>query len=175
VLGGLFGLFGHAFAIAGLQRWFSIAAGAVVLIAVALSFKSHTAGFFPRGIMLIKSKFSSLLGKRTLISIAGLGALNGLLPCGLVYVACAAAAATGTALTGATYMVVFGLGTTPTLMALALGGGSLRLNPFKVKRLVPIAAVIAGLLLIVRGLGLGIPYASPAPAGHCPACVAKAL
>jgi len=181
IMGVLFGTFGKAFAIIGLQRWLSITAGAIILVALAFkafpfrsSIRSAGDDRAASSFFSIKARFSTLLKKRTLLSIGTLGALNGLLPCGLVYVACAAAAATATPITGAIYMLIFGLGTIPMLLTIALGGGSLRLNPFKVKRLIPIVAVIAGVLLIVRGLALGIPYLSPAPSGHCPACVAKA-
>lgn len=172
ILGGLFGIFGRAFAVAGLQRWLSITAGALILLALAFSiFDFRLFLGFNRIVAVVKSRFSQLLRNRTLFSITSLGALNGLLPCGLVYVACAAAGATAGALSGAIYMLVFGLGTVPMLVTIALGPGSFRLNPFGVKRLIPIIAAIAGILLIVRGLGLGIPYLSPSATGHCPACL----
>ena len=52
-----------------------------------------------------------------------LGALWGWLPCGLVYGMLAAAAASGTALNGALFMVVFGLGTAPAMVGLAWASG----------------------------------------------------
>jgi uncharacterized protein len=179
VLGILFGLFGKAFVIVGLQRWLSIAAGVIILSAFVTSMFNVQHSMFNTRVLsfplLIKSKFSKLLKKRTLLSIATLGALNGLLPCGLVYVACAAAATTASPLNGATYMLSFGLGTVPMLLTIALAGSSFRLNSFKLQRLIPIVAATVGVLLIVRGLALGIPYVSPASTGHCPACLVKSL
>jgi sulfite exporter TauE/SafE len=173
ILGALFGAFGRAFAIVGLQRWISVIAGVVVLLGLGFStFHVPMSAGLNRIVTAVKSRFSVLLRKRTLPSIASLGALNGLLPCGLVYIAATASAATANSIAGALYMVVFGLGTVPMLLMIGLGGGSVRLSPLKVKRLMPIVAAVAGVLLIVRGLGLGIPYVSPAPSGHCPACVA---
>jgi uncharacterized protein len=52
-----------------------------------------------------------------------LGALWGWLPCGLVYGMLAAAAASGTALNGALFMAVFGLGTAPAMVGLAWASG----------------------------------------------------
>jgi sulfite exporter TauE/SafE len=173
ILGALFGTFGKTLALIGLQRWLSIIAGTIILIALAFSifdfrFRKFSIFYFP---FSIKAKFSNLLRKRTLISIASLGALNGLLPCGLVYIAATAAAATANPINGAVYMLIFGAGTIPMLLAIAFGGTSLNLNPIKVRRLIPTVAAVAGVLLIVRGLALGIPYLSPSITGHCPACL----
>lgn len=170
VLGALFGLFGRAFAIAGLQRWLSIGAGMLIILVLVLSMRPMVSAPLMRSVGWVRSKFGMLLRKRTLGSIGGLGALNGLLPCGLVYVACAGSASTGDAFSGMEYMFVFGLGTVPMLLAIGIGGASLNLTSLRLKRVVPIVAVVAGVLLIFRGLALGIPYVSPAAAGQCPAC-----
>ena len=50
----------------------------------------------------LKSRMSVLLRRRSFTALAVLGLLNGLLPCGLVYVACAGAAATGGMFAGGT-------------------------------------------------------------------------
>jgi uncharacterized protein len=52
-----------------------------------------------------------------------LGALWGWLPCGLVYGMLAAAAASGTALNGALFMAIFGLGTAPAMVGMAWASG----------------------------------------------------
>lgn len=171
VLGALFGLFGKAFAIAGLQRWFSITAGLLIIFGLVLSTRSVVSGPMARGVAWLKPKFGALLRKRTLASIAGLGVLNGLLPCGLVYIACAGSATTGNVFGAVKYMIAFGLGTMPMLLAIGIGGASINLSSLRLNRLVPTVAVIAGMLLILRGLALGIPYVSPALSGQCPACV----
>jgi sulfite exporter TauE/SafE len=57
--------------------------------------------------------------------IALMGAVNGLLPCGLVYSALLLAASSGNAVSGAIGMAIFGLGTFPTLLALDLGSGAI--------------------------------------------------
>lgn len=51
-----------------------------------------------------------------------LGLLLGLLPCGFLYAALAAAAATGSAVAGAEAMVAFAAGTVPALALVSLGG-----------------------------------------------------
>jgi sulfite exporter TauE/SafE len=100
--------------------------------------------------------------------------LNGLLPCGLVYVACAGAAATGGLLPGVEDMLVFGLGTVPMMLGIGLCGklvhAGLRL---KFQKAIPACLLLMGSVLILRGMSLGIPYLSPVMTAHevrCPAC-----
>jgi len=103
-----------------------------------------------------------LLQTRSLGALAMLGALTGLLPCGLVYVACVGATATGGLLSGIAYMLAFGVGTVPLMMAISLSG---KLIHTSVRRrlfaLVPVSVFVLAALLILRGLSLGIPYLSP--------------
>ena len=110
----------------------------------------------------LKSRMSVLLRRRSFAALAVLGLLNGLLPCGLVYVACAGAAATGGTLAGASYMTAFGVGTVPMMLAISLSGKlvptSLRL---KLVKTIPVCVFLLGTLLILRGMSLGIPYLSP--------------
>jgi sulfite exporter TauE/SafE len=85
--------------------------------------------------------------------VLALGALNGLLPCGLVYSALLVAASTGGPLTGAAGMVVFGLGTLPALMAVGVGAGALRARVRQVfVRVAGVLILVVGLQLALRGL-----------------------
>jgi sulfite exporter TauE/SafE len=85
-----------------------------------------------------------------------------LLPCGLVYVACAAAAATGGIVSGLEYMLVFGLGTVPMMFGLGLAGRFLHARlQGRIQRVIPVALGVMALLLILRGMSLGIPFLSP--------------
>ena len=91
-----------------------------------------------------------------------IGYLNGLLPCGLVYMAVFGALAIGNAWQGSLYMAMFGLGTIP-LMTTAIYLGNFLNKTIKqnILKVIPVFVVIIGLLFIIRGLGLGIPYLSP--------------
>jgi sulfite exporter TauE/SafE len=84
--------------------------------------------------------------------VLALGALNGLLPCGLVYSALLLAASTGQAWRGALGMAIFGLGTFPALLALDLGAGALGVR-FRqtMMRLAGILILLVGLQLALRG------------------------
>lgn len=162
LLGALFGLLGHTFAIAGLQRWVSLVAGAVLLLGLLLSPRLVSGVPMARGVGWLKAALGSLLRRRALGSLFGIGLLNGLLPCGLVYAACAGATASGGFVTGIQYMVVFGLGTLPMMLAFSVAGQKLHLVfRFKLQRLIPASLAIVGMLLLLRGMALGIPHLSP--------------
>ena len=79
-----------------------------------------------------------------------LGALNGLLPCGLVYGALLVAISTGGPLTGGLGMLIFGSGTIPALLILGVGAASLG------NRARQAFARLAGLLIVIIGVQLAL-------------------
>lgn len=105
-----------------------------------------------------------LVGSGSTGSLVLLGALNGLLPCGLVYGMLGIAAATGSAASGAMTMAVFGLATLP---ALALTGVlSQRLRPsgrLRMQRLAGVLVVVMGVLTLARGAEALTPTAQATP------------
>jgi len=114
---------------------------------------------------------SAQLQRRTFRSLALLGALNGLLPCGLVYVALAGAVSRGSLAAGILFMALFGLGTMPTMLAVSLSGRILPLAfRSKLRAAIPVGVCLLAMLLILRGLALGIPYLSPDLAGGAACC-----
>ena len=161
-LGLVFGTIGRSLWLAGVQEWFSIALGTLLLIGL---FVSRRRSLSPPVIALVnrvKFGMSGLLKSGSLSASAALGMLNGLLPCGLVYIACAGAAATGGIVSGFAYMAAFGAGTLPMMLAIGLTGKLIPLT-WRVRwvRALPVAVFLLGTLLILRGLSLGIPYLSP--------------
>mgnify|MGYP000630959639 CR=1 FL=1 len=61
-------------------------------------------------------------------ALYGIGLLNGLLPCGLVYAGLAGAIATGQGWMGALYMICFGLGTLPIMVLASQFRGLISIN-----------------------------------------------
>jgi len=166
LLGGLFGLVGQGFVIAGYQQFLSIALGVAILIMVllpsSLYSKFKITSFIYSYIGKLKQKLGLLFSKRTYSSLFFIGTLNGLLPCGLVYLGIAGAIATGNSLSGSVFMALFGLGTFPAMLVLALIGNAISLNfRNKINKAIPVFVVAMALLLILRGMNLGIPYISP--------------
>jgi uncharacterized protein len=162
LLGLVFGLLGKTLFLAGIQRWVSIALGLTLLFGLFASRKLVLLKPVTALVNWLKSKMSVLLRRRSFVALATLGLLNGLLPCGLVYVAAAGATATGGLLSGALYMAAFGAGTVPMMLAISLSG---KLVPFslrlKLQKAIPVSVFILATLLILRGMALGIPYVSP--------------
>jgi len=162
VIGAVFGLVGQSFALAGFQKWVSLVAGVAILLGLVASTRIGLGLPITKSVVWLKSSVGRLLQQRTFGSLFLLGTLNGLLPCGLVYVAAAAAAATGSLQLGVFSMAMFGLGTLPVMLGLGLAGRRLQgFFNFKLQHLVPISLAVLGVLLILRGMELGIPYLSP--------------
>jgi sulfite exporter TauE/SafE len=166
-LGAIVALAGAGAALFRAQQVFSIVLG-VILLAWAL----QEWGLIPKkwrinplanAGQLLRKVFSFAHQRRGVWGHLLVGMANGLLPCGLVYVGLAAAAATADVAQGALTMVLFGLGTWPMMLALMTAPQAVPLKVRqRVTKWVPGFIVCLGLLLIVRGMSLGIPYLSPA-------------
>ncbi len=168
LIGFIFGLVGKSLYIFGIQQQLSIVIGILMIVIVLLPYKTFSKYNFSKPLFQIISKVKSGLGKalkkKTADTFLTIGFLNGFLPCGLVYMAVFGAMASGNALQGSLYMFLFGLGTIP-LMTTAIYLGKFLNTTIKqrITKAIPVFVVIIGLLFILRGLGLGIPYFSPAP------------
>ena len=162
-LGVLLGLIGQSFSLIGFQQILSITAGAIILLMIIFPMHQKDIPFFKPFFIAVRKGLASLFGHKSYSSNFGIGLLNGFLPCGLVYVALAAATASGTVLHAALFMAAFGLGTLPVMWAFAFFGSYIQPNKFKgLKKFYPVLMGVMGLLLIMRGIGLDIPFISPA-------------
>lgn len=165
LLGLLIGIFGKGFELIGLQQVISIVSG-VLIIAYILFFPGLKLKFLPQGMLSsLKMKIHQLFQQKRWASMFFLGTLNGILPCGLVYVAIMGALATGEPISGAEFMMFFGIGTLPAMFSLPYASSYIS-KLASLKKLIPVAMTIVGLLLILRGMNLGIPYVSPEFQGH---------
>lgn len=173
-LGVIAGLVGKSIFLAGFQRWLSIALGIAILAGFLLSKKLALSAPVVRLVTQLKSAMSSQLRRRSLRSLILLGMLNGLLPCGLVYVAMAGAVSRGSLLNGVFYMAAFGLGTLPTMLSISLTGKLFPISfRMKLRSVIPVGVCLIAGLLILRGMALGIPYVSPACASGLPVCCVR--
>ena len=166
LLGLIFGLIGFGFSLAGWQQIISILSGILILIFVFgkkyFSGLNNGNSFFQKFVNKIRSLIQQQFSKHTLRSASALGFLNGLLPCGLVYIAIAGAVVSGNALDGSLYMILFGLGTFPLMFFFAVSGNYLSVKKrLLLRKSLPVFSIIIACLLIIRGLNLGIPYLSP--------------
>ncbi|MBK9981763.1 MAG: sulfite exporter TauE/SafE family protein [Saprospiraceae bacterium] len=163
-LGLLFGFMGNQFRIWGLQQVVSITAGVLILVFIISNFSfSSRIGWLAQLNAWVKLSLARLLNRpKNTFSFLSIGLLNGLLPCGLVYVAIAASLATMNTLNGMLLMFAFGLGTLPVMGAMMAFGHLLSFNfRHRLKRAVPVFVGLMAVILILRGMNLGIPYLSP--------------
>ena len=171
LIGLVFGLLGRGFQVAGWQRAVSVVAGVLLLVGGGVASRLSLDAWLVRSVSWVKALFRLGMGRKTIGSLMFLGMVNGFLPCGLVYAAGISAAASGNPLSGALSMVVFGLGTLPLLLVVDRLGQRLgATSRARFQKAVPWVVAGVGVLLIVRGLALGIPYLSPSSEGACPHC-----
>lgn len=164
-LGLLVGIFGKQLFLIDSQQALSIVIGILMLVYVLwkffipIRFQSPLQGFFQAPILRVLSK---VFASKQLGSFILVGFLNGLLPCGMVYLALGSAFATASIVHGSLFMVFFGLGTIPALLMLSLGGQLISFSfRQQVQKMLPVFIFSMGLVLILRGMNLGIPYLSP--------------
>jgi uncharacterized protein len=164
VLGLLFGLIGRKLHMAGLQQWLSIALGLLILLFL---FYSHNKAIsLPGPAAWIYGKVQASMAKMLKVKSTGglflLGMLNGLLPCGMVYLAVAGALSTNNLWDGSLFMVSYGSGTIPAMLTLSLFGVMISVKARNhMKSLIPYMVALMAFLLILRGMNLGIPFISP--------------
>ncbi len=168
-IGFLFGLLGKGLFLYGFQQRLSVLVGVAMIIIVLLPYSSFKTYNFGKPFYLLVAKIKSKLGfyikNKSKTSSFFIGFFNGYLPCGLVYMALLGAVSMATPLLGGVYMVIFGFGTIPLLSIFIFAGNFVNLSVRnKIQKAVPVFVVIVGVLFILRGLGLGIPYVSPSDA-----------
>lgn len=163
-LGLIFGFFGKHLFIGRYQQWLSIFIGISILF---FFFFSSSVNFkipiFTTYKNTIKRYLSQVFkGEKKFYTFLLIGLFNGLLPCGLVYIALAGAVATGSPTKSTAFMAAFGFGTFPIMFVLTVLGKYISLQwRNQMQKAIPIFVSIMALLLILRGLNLGIPYISP--------------
>lgn len=165
-LGIILGVLGKSISFAGLQQPLSIVIGVLMILMVAMPKNLGTSNFGFKPLTKVMLKVKQGLGKfirrKNYSSLYITGLLNGLLPCGPVYAALTGSIAMGSILGGASFMLMFGLGTIPLMFATVFMGNFVSLTVRqKILKLYPVIMILLGVLFILRGLDLGIPFISP--------------
>ncbi len=166
LLGLIFGLVGKGLQLATMQQQISIAIGVIMIAFVVfpkitqlITFKaSPLTHFFTQ----LKIQMGLYLKKESYYALFLIGFFNGFLPCGMIYMALVGAIAMPNISSAMLYMIVFGLGTVP-LLSIVIYVKDAFSTTFrkKIKKVIPLVVILIGILFILRGLGLGIPYVSP--------------
>lgn len=165
MLGLILGFAGDFLISPGIQSSVSIVFGALIVLYLILpSGTKKILKISPSQNLLVRlrkqlAKFLYIQNNRSLF---GIGMLNGLLPCGMIYLALASSFLAGSPLKGSLFMSLFGLGTFPTMLGATFFGSFLNQHfRSKLRKLVPVFLFFMAALLIIRGMNLGIPYLSP--------------
>lgn len=165
LLGLLVGLFGRRIYMAGFQRWLSVSLGIAILVFAFFYFVKKRA-LQPAWIMKfhlwVQERMGFWIHSKNRFAYFMLGVANGLLPCGMVYIAIAASLMTTVVSNSVLFMVLFGIGTLPLMMAFGIFGNRISVNArFNIRKAMPYLLLMVGLLLVLRGMNLGIPFISP--------------
>ena len=165
-IGLLFGLAGRRIYIAGYQQYFSIIMGAFIIGLSVLYFLRHRTihlKFLNRFYFFVQRQISTLL--KSAIRPSGfllMGMANGLLPCGMIYIALAATLSFTEIFQSVGFMAMFGAGTLPAMMLAGYAGQMIKPGwRISLQKLVPVFISAMGILLVLRGMNLGIPFISP--------------
>lgn len=165
-LGLVFGIIGRTLNIVSSQNTLFLIIGSILLVSSTfpnkLKNKLFSSSLSTKYLNRLKSKIALLLASEKMLVAFTFGILNGLIPCGLVYFALIAATAMPSIWESTLYMSFFGLGTVPMMLFSAPIGRIMKQmfgNFINFKPSFAIAFV--GVLFILKGLALGIPYLSP--------------
>ena len=167
ILGYLVGYIGMGIKLFGVLQAISILAGIGIIIyawrkKITFYKNPFSSSLVSRLSSLLSQSMGKIMRSESPLKLFLLGALNGLLPCGMVYTALITAVVLGTPILSATSMLAFGLGTLPGLVAFSVFaqqlGNTIR---SKINRYLPYQITVVGLLIVLRGMNLNIPYISP--------------
>lgn len=163
-IGFIIGFIGIGLSMKGWQQGLSISTG-VLLVMIGLF---HFIGTKNTSILKIQQQLLAPLIKQMgywLHRPGGnfmTGVLNGILPCGMVYMALATALNAGSAINGARFMLLFGLGTLPLMLLTGIAGNFIKSKiPFRLSAWLPFLFLLMGTWFILRGANLNIPFLSP--------------
>ena len=165
LLGWMMGLFGKGIYLVGLQQWVSVLTGVLIILSLFFYFGRNNPlqpVFIKRLFNLVQGWMKTLLGGRNFSAFLLLGMANGLLPCGMVYIALAGAISFNTPLEGSAFMMMYGAGTLPAMIGFTAFGFYISLQLRNgIKKAQPYLMLFIAIILLLRGMNLGIPYLSP--------------
>ena len=166
LIGLVFGFAGRTIYISGYQQWFSIGMGVLVLTLAVLYFIQKTTihlSFLNRFYHSVQGMIVQVLkSSKGILGFLMMGMANGLLPCGMVYIALAATLSVTQISQSVAFMAMFGAGTLPAMLLVGYAGQMIGTGFRRsLQKAVPVLIALMGAMLILRGLNLGIPFISP--------------
>ncbi|MDW3193905.1 MAG: sulfite exporter TauE/SafE family protein [Cytophagales bacterium] len=151
---------GEGFALAGFQRSLSLIVG-LVLVAIVLfpSFNKRLELSVSRTRLgrFVQQRIARLYQSQRSGTFFLVGMLNGLLPCGMVYMAAFAALGSADTISGILIMTGFGLGTLPLMTSFTLLPVREWLARFRGMKVANALMLVAGAIMILRATALELP------------------
>ena len=162
LMGLAMGLAGQVVKLSGIQQTVSIVLGLTIVLFTTFYFLGIKSKYviIQRPLLWTQKQLSNLIRKKGLVNRFSLGVINGFLPCGLVYMALAGAIVTENIWDSVGFMFLFGLGTIPALFGITYIAPTIS-RVVNINKWIPYMFAIVGVILVLRGLGLGIPFISP--------------
>ena len=166
LLGFIVGFIGFGINLIGILQILSIIAG-IGIILYAWRKTLFSSGLFQKININFIHRFASknmgvIIRNNSPFKLFLFGVLNGVLPCGMVYTALITSVVTGTPTFAAFTLFFFGLGTLPGMILITLFANKItRRFRGRINKILPFLVTIIGLLILLRGLNLDIPYISP--------------
>lgn len=155
ILGAIVATAGNVFLFSGFQNILVIGSGVLLLLMGFGAINSVRIPFITpamqRFTFWLKTIFGKFLQQKSCFSIAFMGMLNGLLPCGLTYMALAYCLTLSGPLEGFVFMLLFGAGTLPVMLGFtSVVQFAARRLKFSVRKFTAVMFIALGLLLIAR-------------------------
>jgi uncharacterized protein len=165
LLGIIIGVIGFSANLLGVLQWLSIISGILIILFAWRNYYAFTPRFGAFNAFITQKigvLFKQNREKKSYTTLGLIGLLNAYLPCGMVYVALLSALNAGTVANAALFMFVFGIGTAPGFLVLALLKNKVTFSRFLNNKVMVASLVsLVGVLILLRGLNLGIPMISP--------------
>lgn len=155
ILGTIAASFGSLFMITPYQGILSFILGAFFLLLGIGAISSVRIPFLSAGLNrftgYLKSLFNFWLKRKNNLAVLMMGLLNGLLPCGLTYLAMTYCFIMPSMVEGFWFMILFGVGTWPVMIGftwlLSLGFGKIKVN---YQRITTVVFILLGAWLLAR-------------------------
>lgn len=167
-LGSIVGLIGQSLNLIGIQNQISIIGGLLIILNVVLPKISNLfINMFKFKIIYylffyLKVQLSKIINKKSISSKFLIGILNGFLPCGAVYIALTSSLTFGNFIDSIIFMMYFGIGTIPAMFLIVIFGNIISIKFHNILfKCYPYIIILLGIILILRGMSLSIPYISP--------------
>lgn len=165
ILGVITASIGYILPLSKFQNLLSVVFGFVLIVMAIIGITGIRIPFVSSALIkfsgMLKTAFSKYLGNKSLGATLFLGALNGLLPCGLTFLALSFCITLTTPLEGFAYMLVFGLGTLPVMLGLVSV-----MDIIKNKMNWNISKVTLGLMMLSGALLIARVFLVHIPDGH---------